>query len=510
MVRLLPLSEVPVEALDAVWEASARAAARPVQDELLEQADLLRGQSDDADSWRCLTAYRALVERLETGTSADVERAAWTVQEDPARDEISRRLAVLAAKHAGVSERIEAERMLAECDLRQGNLPEAEQRLRRMIPLVRGRGDALELGISYALATAFALQRREIESLVMARRAQEVADRRPDLHVVHLAHATGALSDAYRSLEDDARMVWCAQRMLALAARLPEPDGGRLRRQAQLLAHEAALLRGDLPSARDHLAAALAEHGRDLKTAGHVRNPLAYHQAAFAMRMGDLGRVQALIALEGPSERRLPGAWVLWDVLEAEALLRTQRFSEAHGLVRQTLRRLEAPDERRRLGTGRRLRAAEALGALLSGPGNDAELVTRAYRSAADAAFDRLSELERCVDDLPGLSDALPDDREALSEYRRRFVTRHRLVLEHLHDLLVTAAEEGRLPAWATAAPGGMTAVCAWCRCVRGIDGRWLPLGHLVNTGVALNVTHGICDRCAPALRIDAQAGGKR
>lgn len=499
-----------MEALDAAWEASARAAARTVQDALLEQADVLRGHTDDADSWRCLTAYRALVERLEDGTSADVDRAAWTVQEDPARDEISRRLAVLAARHAGVSERIEAERMLAECDQRQGNLPEAEQRLRKLVALVRGRGDALELSITYALAVTFALQRREIESLVLARRAQEVADRRPDLHVVHLAHATGALSDAYRSLEDDARMVWCAQRMLALAARLPEPDGARLRRQAQVAAHEAALLRGDLPSARDHLEAALAEHARDLRTAGHLRSPLAHHQTAFALRAGDLDRAQALLALEGLTERRLPGAWVLWDVLEVELLLRTQRLSEAHGLVRQTLARLEAPEERRRLGTGRRLRAAEALGRLLGGPGQDAELTSRAYRAAADAAFDRLAELERCVDDLPGLSDALPDDREALSEYRRRFVTRHRIVLEHLHDLLVTAAEQGRLPAWATAAPGGMTAVCAWCRCVRGIDGRWLPLGHLVNTGVALNVTHGICDRCAPALRLDPRPAARQ
>ena len=88
MTRLLPLADVPVEALDASWEDSVRAASRPVQDELLVQADRLRGTSEDADSWRCLTAYRALVERLEVGSSDDLERAAWTVQEDPARDEL--------------------------------------------------------------------------------------------------------------------------------------------------------------------------------------------------------------------------------------------------------------------------------------------------------------------------------------------------------------------------------------------------------------------------------------
>jgi hypothetical protein len=285
------------------------------------------------------------VERLEAGTSVDLDRAAWTVQEDPARDDVSRRLALLAARHQGVTERIEAERTLAECDLRADNLPEAEQRLRRMIPLVRGRGDALELSVAFALAVTFAHQKRELESLVMARRAQEVADRRPDLHVVHLAHACTALSDAYRSLGDDARMVWGAQRLLALAARLPEPDGARLRRQAQLTAHEAALIRGDMPSARAHLQAALAEHARDLRTAGHLENTLAYAEAEFALRVGDLGRLQALLAAHTTGRRR-PGSWVLWDVLEVELLLLTERHSEAHGLARETLTRIEAADER--------------------------------------------------------------------------------------------------------------------------------------------------------------------
>jgi hypothetical protein len=280
-----------------------------------------------------------------------------------------------------------------------------------------------------------------------------------------------------------------------------------VRRQAHVTAHEAALIRNDLPSARAHLEAALAEHARDLRTAGHLEKTLAHAEAQFALRAGDIGRVQALLA--APAARRMPGTWVLWDVLEVELLLLTQRYSEAHGLARDTLARIESADERRRLGTGRRFNAAEALGRLLSGPGGEAELATRAYRCAADAAFDRLTELERCVDDLPGLFDALPDDREALSEYRRRFATRHRHVLEHLHDLLVTAENEGGLPAWATAAPGGMTAVCAWCRCVRGIDGRWLPLGQFVNSGAAFNVTHGICDRCVVSLRPDVRTAGR-
>jgi hypothetical protein len=503
MTQLLPLADVPVEALDASWEDSARAASRPVQDELLLQADRLRGTAEDADSWRCLTAYRALVERLESGSSADLDRAAWTVQEDPARDGISRRLALLALRHAGVSERIEAERMLAECDLRSGRLPESEQRLRRLMPLVRGRGDALELSVTYALALVFASQRRELESLVLARRAQEIADRRPDLHVVHLAHATTALGDAYRSLEDEGRMVWCSQRLLALAARLPEPDGARLKRHAQLLSHDAALLRGDLPSARHHLEAARAWHARDLKTAGHSRNPLALPEAAFVLRTGDLARLDAVLAAGETADRLQPGTWAAWDVLELELLLRTKRTAAAHALALACLERLEEPRERLRLGTGARLRAAEAVGALLSGPGGDIDLAGRAFRDAADAAFDRLAELERCVDDLPELSDALPDDREALSEYRRRFLRHHQVMLQHLQDLLVNAAAQGLLPGWVSAAPGGMTAVCAWCRCVRGIDGRWLPLGHFIHAGALMNVTHGICDRCAPGVRTD-------
>ena len=89
----------------------------------------------------------------------------------------------------GVTERIEAERTLAECDMRADNLPEAEQRSAHDPARARARRRA---GAQRGLRAGRHVRppERELESLVMARRAQEVADRRPDLHVVHLAHAS--------------------------------------------------------------------------------------------------------------------------------------------------------------------------------------------------------------------------------------------------------------------------------------------------------------------------------
>lgn len=137
MAPLPSLAAVPLEQLDAEFEARVRAAPRAEQDRLLSEADLLRAAAQDAHSWRALTIYRALHARLGDGTSAGLERAAWCCQEDPARDDVARRVAEVALGHPGEDERIEAERTLGQCDLVAGRVAEAEASLTALFARVR-------------------------------------------------------------------------------------------------------------------------------------------------------------------------------------------------------------------------------------------------------------------------------------------------------------------------------------------------------------------------------------
>jgi hypothetical protein len=512
VVEIPPLADVPLGALDADFEARVRAAPRPVQDRLLAEADLLRLTGEDAASWRALTVYRALVERIEEPGPLHLNRAAWTARESPARDLVQRRLATRALEHPVLDEHAAAVCTLAACEWTAGEFVPAEQRLRALLPEVRGLGDLAELDTYYALACLYAWQRRELEALVMARRALAVAETRSDLHPVHVAHAMSALADAYRSLEDDVGLTSAAQRMLALSTRLAEPDAGRLRRQAYVNAHEAALLRDEVAVAREQLSAAEREHAQDLPTAGRHDTALDYHLARLALREGRPEAATPYLErhLERYLERHLEGRvaarpahptlGVLWGLLGVEHDLATGAQARAMARAAWLLERLADPGLRAQIGTGRRVMLAHRLGTLLEGVAGAEPAAGLAWREATDAAYDRLHELSRAERDLPELAAPTAEDHETLARYRSRFLGRHRRLLDRLRDLLASDRARGSLPAWVHASPGGFTAVCAWCRSVRDPAGRWLPLGHFVATsGPHLTVTHGICERCRGA-----------
>ena len=174
MARLPPLAQVPIAGLDPAFEERVRHAPRPEQDRLLAEADLLRVEEDDASSWRALTVYRALAERLAEGGPIHLDRAAWTCREDPARDAIQARIATLALEHPGEDEQVDAGCTLAVCEWLAGDFTGAERRLKELLPRVRGREDRLELQVYYGLASLYSWQRRELESLGLA--SQQQAD----------------------------------------------------------------------------------------------------------------------------------------------------------------------------------------------------------------------------------------------------------------------------------------------------------------------------------------------
>lgn len=496
-----PLAAAPLEALDQAFEVVLQQAPRAEQDRWLAEADRLRAHDDDASHLRARTVYRALVDRLCEGGAAHLDRAAWAVSTACACDPVQRRLATLALAHPGAAQRAAATCALAACEWRAGDFQQAEQRLRTLLPSARARADELEVAACCVLGSLYAHQNRELEALVLARRALMVAEQRPDLHPTLAAHSILSLAEAYRSLEDAVGLGLTAQRMLAVSTRLSEPDAGRLRMFAYMMAHEAALLRGDLPAAREQLDAAWAEHGRDPKTVGYPEAVLDEHEARLSLRLRDPARAATYIERNLARMGAHPSLGLAWEVHAVEHALAVGQPARALEHAGRALARLSDARQRAELGSGRRLEQAQRLADLLgAAPGGDAA-AAQAWREAADAAYDRLRELARAPLDLPEVATPTQEDHETLARFRGRFLRRHTLLLERLRDLLVEARARGELPAWATAALGGFTAMCAWCRSVRDPHGVWLPLGHLIaNSGPHLIVTHGICETCRASV----------
>lgn len=497
MPTFLPLRDVPLSALDRSWENSLGTAPGDLAERVLCDADALRRSGNADDSWRALAAYRALIGRLAAMAPADVERVEWVSREDPSRDATTRTVADLAASHGTPDGKLDGERLIAECELRDDRIDDAERRLRRLLARTRGRGDRIEMEICHALSLTFSVARREIETLVTARHAFDVASRIPSVHPVYLANTGTALVDAYWSIGDVARSLAQLERLEAVAARLSEPDATRLRRSIHDRRFDVALSEGDVAAAERHLERAEAEKARDLKTPGFDPNALFWSRPRLLLERGRYEEVADWLARQAVTgDAQLPKS-IGWAQVDLTVRLKTGRTEGLAPRVEAHLAQLEDGVRNGRVGTGTRLRYARNLGRSLLVEGAHPDLAARAFRAAADAAFDRIFEIERCVRDLPELSSAPPEDLAALAEYRARFVDGHREVLLSLRDLLAETARRHALPAWARGGDGHLVSVCAWCRSVRDADGRWLPLGHFFSSTTDLPVTHGICEPCA-------------
>ena len=455
-------------------------ASAEVQAALLEEADGLRARGGDGNSWRSLTVYRALVGRFGAACAADLDRATWMCLEDPSADDVTRRFAELALRHPDPAERLLAETVLADCDLRAHDDPSAEARLRRILPRARGRGDVeTELRVCQALANVFGSQRREIEALVLVRRVLVIVESDPTLHPVYEASALAALADAYRSLVDLPRMALVLARMERLAARLTEPDAGRFRGTHRVLSCDLALRGGDPAAARRHLEAAREEAARDPGTAGHSASGEAILASRIALAEDDVEAAAAIVRTRKRPRVGGPTMDLAWAIAAVDVAARRGRRAEAESHAHAAFSILDGEGRAGRIGTGTRLRLAEDLATALSREGVEGELAARAWRAAADAALDRLFELDRCARELPELSAALPDDRAALAEYRERFVRGHQRVLSSLREILADSAPAEPSP------PGPARRRAAWRRSARGAGACATPTGPGCRSGTS-------------------------
>lgn len=494
MTALRPLAETPPGELGAAWRAAVRALDPAAQDALLAQADAVRGDGDDG-SWRALTTYRTLVDRALEGPRA-LARAVWMVDEDPDRDGVTRRFAEVA-RCAGGDAAAFAALLLAECDLHDGRADVAQRGLASVLAHAHGRGTRLEVMAWTSLAASYAFERRETEALLAARRADRLVDRATDVTAVDRAHVAAAVARAWFSLGDVDRLLAHLPRVRASADAMPPTDARRARFHAYLLVARAAVDAGRLEVARAHLALAEAEHRDEDGRDGHQPAAVATTRVRLARAEGDTATMAASIDEVAPQRPGVGNRSVAH--LELVVALHALRGERAEA-ERRAAELLGALGDRQGVGPAQRLLAAEALGRLVGDRDLDPAIGTEAFRVAADAAFERLHELERATDGLVSLAQPTDDDRAALAEHRARALARHRAFAAQLRTRIEAAAAAGTLPQSVAASTGGLTTVCAWCLRVRDRGGRWWPVGHLLAPSDALPVTHGVCPDCRPLI----------
>lgn len=491
-----PLAALPLDDLEAALADRLAAADPAARARLLAEADGLRGAPGAAGdaSWRVVAAYRALVDEALTGPDA-AARAAYMVAEDPTHDAVTRRFADVARRRPG-HPGILATAVWAECDGDAAHLAAAVPALLGLRRATRGRGDADEFAVLHALGDVFLRQHREFEALVAARHADRVARGAAGMSSVDHAHAVALLARAYVALGDRERLEAHLPRMLEAAATLEGPDADRARAHAHLLRARLATDVGDLDAAEAAVAVAGAALARAASVPGHGPAILRSAQHRLAAARRDAKALGALVAERGAAATP-PTLLATLAVLEDDlARARVHATAALSGLARPG----QPPSSR--------LRAAAELARALDPAPTLAEVAAEAWRHAADAALDRLHELDHSVRDLGPVGPPTEDDLDALAGHRARFVAAHGALLGPLRARVAEAARAGAVPAWATPPAGDLLLVCAWCLSVRDPSGAWLPLGHLVHGASSLPTTHGACPRCLATLLPAARLGG--
>ena len=389
----------------------------------------------------------------------------------------------------------------------EGNLAEADRRVRGVLLASRGSGTRVERIAVLALGRVALQSRCEFEALVLARRAVRLMDAARDAWgsvmsrltvcaVYSLIGDMARLSEALDDLEPRIRDVTdpvrrplaertCHSRRAEVlqsrgsydaalgALRACEYVGGRLypgeRRSGLILEADILFARGQFEQAADHLTAAAR-----LGSATDVRG----------LRIRT--RRLCLNVCRGVST----------TVEDADALLDDLQWNSEADV---------GPAARRELA----ILIADAIGSVPAG----LPVARRAYDFAAAAAFERLIELDRFVRDVPESATPTVDDLIVLEQFRKRTVVAQRETHAAVVRLFARAASEGRSPAPMLPSDGELTCVCAWCQRVRTKDGVWLSIQQFLPLQIegALELTHGICESCLPALRgqlhVEAGAG---
>ncbi len=461
----------------------------------LDEADALRAGPPPARR-RALEIYRGHRARLDARRPEDAARILWVLENDVRRDAAVGEMAAAAAAAAPPdSELGRAARLVAaQAAADAGRLEEAERLLGALLADHRGTGHRYERLACLSLAKLYAHQRRGYEALVLARNAAVLA--RKAGHSFDLCVARSRVCMGLYVLGDAERMKGALEELDRALEEIPADRARPLRFLVEGWKAEAALERRDLETARAAIAAQRATADDLGRMPGDDRHPV-YLEALVACEAGDPAGALALVDRAREIPARLAASDLPLSLLEARCLAATGRAEEARRRLEALLDLLEEEPEEDSIGTGQRIRYADRAGRLLRDACASPPDARRAFDLAAGWALRRVVEIERTMASVPELEGIQASDLRTLTDYRNRFIAEHAEILDRLASVYGGEEPPGSL---LVPDPGGAEEsffrACAWCRRVRSVEGRWLPVGEFVPDDRHLRVSHGICRDC--------------
>jgi hypothetical protein len=377
-------------------------------------------------------------------------------------------------------------------EAREGRRLEAERLFRGVLGEVRGTGQRAERLALQHLARLFVHERRELESLCIARRLAALSRAASDDESLAFAHAAGAGALAF--LEDWDRFDEEAD---ALGRALGTYQGAQrpaLLRHLHRLRARRELARGDVAAARNEMESVAAVGGGPDEPAtarfSHLVEALV-ELAADRPREARAALDRAEAVENAGAVHRLLAAYIA-----ARCAVEIDGPEAGRAAIERALEIAEAGGD----GAASRLRRTKLLAELAERDCGAPELAKRAYESAAAAALMRAGEIARVVREIPELAGENVEDVNTLTAYRRRFVAEQTKVLEAVAPLLAAEIAAGENPVWTRKSLEHAVGVCAWCLRVRLPDGSLIPLGHFLPQEAGLRVTHGLCGPCSVRL----------
>lgn len=488
----IPFELTAAAAEDPRLEERLRAESEGSRAALLAEADRLRG-GNDGQRRLALVVYRALHADVDPTTIDGSRRAAWVIDQlrsiHPAAAAIVRRT---AAGCADDSARLRAAALSARYAEREGDPAGAERILAAVMREVRGTGTTLEFGVLEHAARIAADHEDCARALALAATALALPSAAAPAALAARAHRCRA--DAFGSMRDAAR---CERELRAAqnaASRAERRDAEPLRAEIAASRAAALLRRGLAAQAVPWIDQSLECEG-DEGAPGRIR----WAHVLGARTMLDLGRTDA-------AARHVARALRIdrhGDVAEFELELVQVRLQRAAGGPASARPRAAAlvarlaGAGRRIVGPGLRTRLATDLAQVLGELGGDVEEARRAYDLAASSLVETIARVDRDIVSMPELGTLPADDLDALREHRDREQARRSEVQATVARFFDRAARESG-PAFLARLTGraATLTVCAWCGRIRGSDGRWLPVGHVLPGEETLELSHAACETC--------------
>ena len=488
---------------ESFWGERVRALAPLARRELLDAADRL---AEGAHAVRALDAYEALEADLDPSKAVDAARIRRLVEGRrggvPLLEPLFVRTAA-ACVDPGLS--LDAAAIVAQHAVHRGDVDTADRQYVALFARVRGRGDRAEAAAFVNFARFCMGTGREFEALAASRRAEAL--------FTSLDQPWGmALARLHRSaviqlLRDWVRLPAAIAAVEEMLPRLSEREASLLRISIlDRRAHE-AWSRGRIDDALRHVdeAEALSRASRSVPSAvADPRTGALLRVLAFvAGRRFDEAVFAADRALASGDARDARGMFLRCARLEARvALGRDGVENEARAILDDCVA------DRRKLSPGRRRECAASVAHALAALPPALHTMRRAFDVAATAAFERAIEVDRFARELPEAALLSPEDVETLSDHRRATLVEQSALGTAVALALERAAEDGRSPLPMFGDADGLTCVCAWCQRVRTKDGVWLTVQQFLPLRSAgpVQLTHGICESCAPSLAAQAAA----